>query len=94
MTNGEKEEIDIGRTITLSPSEENPEQILPNVTVQDSPDSITAHESANHSTIVEEIEPAFMNEEFVSSYEKGISLESREKPMRKQEYGIQMAKEV
>jgi hypothetical protein len=32
-SHGEKEEMDVGRTTTLSPSEERPEQVLPSVMV-------------------------------------------------------------
>lgn len=32
-SHGEKEEMDVGRTTTLSPSDERPEQVLPSVTV-------------------------------------------------------------
>lgn len=32
-SHGEKEELDVGRTTTLSPSEERPEQVLPSVMV-------------------------------------------------------------
>jgi len=91
LMNGGKEEIDIGRTTTLTPSEEKPEQVLPNVTVQDCQDSVTAQnrrDSTNYNAAGEENARVFTNKEIVSNLDRDNSLESQEKAMQKQEYGI------
>ena len=87
MSKGENEkEIDVGRTTTLSPSKENPEQILPNVTIHYSKESGGKNGSGNDegTTIAEENGQIFPNAEIVSSPKEEISLGSKEKAMQEQ----------
>lgn len=80
MSRGEKEkEIDVGRTTTLSPSKENPEQVLPNVTVQ-----YHKENGDEGATIAEENGQLFPNTGTVSGSKEEISLESWEKAMQDQ----------
>jgi hypothetical protein len=51
-SHGEKEEMDVGRNTTLTPDIENPEQVLPTVTVQGSRDSRNDTES----TVTEDVD--------------------------------------
>ena len=76
-------EIDVGRTTTLSPSDEKPEQILPKVTVRHSEASGRGNNGNDEgTTIAEEDGQMSQNNEIVSSPEKEVSLGSQEKAMR------------
>lgn len=94
LSHGEKEEIDVGRTTTMSPSEENPEQLLPNVTVRGtrSQNSGIMHGSRNSmsdiDTAIEENEGIITNREIVSSPTQEVALGSQEKEMQQQENGM------
>jgi len=88
LSHGEKEEIDVGRTTTLSPSEEKPEQLLPNVTVRAtrSQNGGIVHGSSGSmndiDTVIEENERIITNEEIVSSPTEEVSLGSQRKAMQ------------
>jgi hypothetical protein len=91
LSHGEKEEIDVGRTTTLSPSEENPEQLLPNVTVRGtrSQNGGIVHGSRNSMNDIDTaIERIITNEEIVSSPTQEVALGSQEKAMQQQEDGM------
>jgi hypothetical protein len=86
LSKREKErEIDVGRSTTLSPNEEKPDQVLPNVTVQYSKESGEKSGSGNDegTTIAEENGQIFLNTEYTSSPKEEISLEI-EKAMQEQ----------
>lgn len=88
LSKGEKEkEIDVGRTTTtLTPSEENVEQVLPNVTVHYNKESGGQYHHGNDEdiTIAEEMGQMFPDTEIVSSPTKEISLGGEEKAMPRQ----------
>jgi hypothetical protein len=91
LSHGEKEEIDVGRTTTLSPSEENPEQLLPNVTVRGTRSQnggIVRGSKNSMKDIDTAIESIITNEEIVSSPTQEAALWSEEKAMQQQEDGM------
>jgi hypothetical protein len=91
LSHGEKEEIDVGRTTTLSPSEENPEQLLPNVIVRGTRSQnggIVRGSKNSMKDIDTAIESIITNEEIVSSPTQEAALGSEEKAMQQQEDGM------
>src|SRR5271170_197080 len=79
-SHGEKEEMDVGRATTLSPDIEKPEQVLPNVIVQES-----RHRRNNdtESTVTEDVDAHVLgSKDIVESPTKEVSLRVlREKTM-------------
>jgi hypothetical protein len=70
-SHGEKEEIDVGRATTLIPDVEKPEQVLPNVTLQESGDS---RNNDTESTVTEEVDAHVLrNKDFVESPTEEVS---------------------
>lgn len=93
LSHGEKEEIDVGRTMTLSPDSERPEQVLPNVTVQGSNDGSSDSERTATMEMNERGFIGFMDRKIVESPEE-ISLGTKEREIVVQEDGIFMKRHV
>ena len=77
-SHGEKDEMDVGRATTLSPDIEKPEQVLPNVTVQESRDSRNDTDSTVTGAVDRHVLP---NKDIVESPKEEICLGPWEKTM-------------
>jgi len=86
LSNGEKEEVDVGRSSSLTPDREKPEQVLPNVIVRDSRDS--EQKEGSDSTLTDGVmvngHKKFAEKRLVESPTQEISLRTHEKMMRLQ----------